>query len=117
MRTLIVAAAAALISIAPPPSAAAPKAEQPSECSWYWDIAITARAYAMEGVERETTRRAVWRVFATPVDRMRAIGNAVVDAVYSTPWAENERPGDLAGKLQQACLETGDMDKILGTAL
>jgi hypothetical protein len=113
----LLAAAAIAAAMTPPPVASAPKAEHPAECGWYWDIAITARAQAMEGVERETTRRAIWRVFVTKEERVREIGNAVIDAVFSTPWAETEHAGELAKKIQDACMESGDMDSVLGTSL
>lgn len=117
MRTLFLAVTTALIFAAPPPVAAAPKAQHAAECSWYWDIAITARASAMEGVALDATRRIVWRIFSTKIERMREIADLVVDAAHATPWAPEERPGELAKKIADACGENGDMDRYLGTRL
>lgn len=121
MKRLVIAAAiAALVPVST--AVCAPKAKSAEECEWFWDIAITARANAMERVDREVTRRVIWRVFVpvgADADRERgiAIGNLVVDAAYSTPWAAGETPGHLAGKLKAACLgKVGDMDGVLGTS-
>lgn len=110
MNRLIAAAAVAFAASA---AVAAPKAQHPNECHWYWDVAITARAAAMEGIERETSRRVIWRIFTTEVERVKEIANLVVDTAHTRPRKPDEKAGDFAAELSRACSENGDMDAIL----
>lgn len=125
IKRAILAALAALLVFVMTPAGAAPKAGHPGECRWLWDIALTARAAAMEGVPRETVRRVVWRIYgfapAVPAEdktRLRELGNAVVDAAGSAARPQAETAGDFAGELRTMCLDRdGDMDEILGMGL
>lgn len=113
---LAVAVATSILSL---PAHAAPSAVHPSECEYFWDIAITARGMATERVPLESMRRITWRIFNAKDDpRVIEIGNAIVDAAAATPFKEGEHAADFAGELQQACLlRGGDMDSVLGVKL
>jgi hypothetical protein len=73
---------------------------------------------ALEGLERETSRRVVWRIFETEDERMREIANLIVDVAHNAPAQEGEGAGRFAGVLKRACHEgMGDMDSVLGVSL
>lgn len=118
MRRILLAAACIAALLPPPAVIAAPRAEHIGECDFYWDIAITARGMAMAKVERELGRSVIWRIFNPQVDkRAIEIGNAIVDAAYSRPWAPNEHAGHFAAQLKSACYDGGNMDSVLGVRL
>lgn len=116
MRTTValvgIAAALAL------PASAAPRAEHPGECAFYWDIAITARAMAIVGVPKDTSRRVIWGIFVLDTDeRVASIADSIVDAAHAAPVLAGERAGVFATMLKGACLSGGNMDGVLGVSL
>lgn len=118
-RLLFIVAFALHLALAPLQASAWPKASSVAECTWLWDLALTARGAAMQGIARETTRGMIWRIFVTPPEDQdgRTLGNAIVDAAYSTPWKDDEHAGDFPLRLRAACLLNGDMDAVLGVGL
>ena len=122
MRTmkavLLWAVVLSLAAIATQPAGAAPRAQSVGEYRWLWDVALTARAQAMEGVPVETTRRVITRIFEIPNDRIGAIVAAVIDAAHGIPWTADEAAGEFARRIGNACVaNAGDLDGVLGTRL
>ena len=106
------ATAALLVALAPP-AAAAPKAD-PRECPGYTDVALVARALAMDDIDAERTARIMERIYNT-------LGNARVQQIVHSivTAAQRDRSataGEFARRLGEACVRGGgDMDAVLGT--
>lgn len=115
MKRLLLAVAV-LFVIAPPVTRAAPHAKSEGECQFFWDVALTARAMAMEGIRREQAQRVIDRIYNTGADaRVRAIVQTIVGAAQ---MARSDPAGAFARELATACLkQNGNMDAILGASL
>lgn len=111
-RSLAVAALALAIPLAVP-AAAAPKAD-PRECPGYTDVALVARALAMDDIDAPRSARILARIYDTQGDaRVEDIVRAIVAAAQRDKSAA---AGEFARRLARACVYgAGDMDAVLGT--
>lgn len=101
--TLMACAASALL--------AAPKARTPQECTIAADMAVSARAMAMHGLEREKADRLLVTMYEPIPGRGANLMLAITDAAYRSESV----PKDFSQKLFHACMQnTGDMDSVLG---
>ena len=80
-------------------------------CHWYWDLAVTSRAMAVEGIPVERTRGVIWRIFRSPNSQVISNGNRIIDLVYS-PVGQKE---EFVSTLGRVCEENdGRLEGVLG---
>lgn len=93
---------------------AAPKAH-PAECEAFWDMAITARAMALERASREQILGVFRRVWQPTTEmRIKDIQLAIAEAAMRE---RNMGAAEFANRLAHACVSRmGDMDAVLGSA-
>lgn len=93
---------------------AAPRAQTQDECMVFADMALVARALAIERVDKTTTVKAVARIYDLPDLRLVQIAAAVIELGYR----DKREAKDMAAALGRTCLTTGgNMDSILGVSL
>lgn len=114
MKKLFCAIAAAALFVVAAPSSAAPKAINAAECQYFWDVAITARAIAMDDIPLERNSRILARMFETRGDRR--VDDIIREIIAAAHRSATAVAGEFARSLATVCLQrNGDMDDVLGT--
>jgi hypothetical protein len=97
---------------------AAPRAGTPQECSIYSDVAIVARALAIEHIKREQRARLYGMIYEavliiTPSERLPEVSETI-GAIDKAAAAAHESALDFSRRLLAVCNRTrGDMDSVL----
>lgn len=90
---------------------AAPRVSSAEECATLADLAITARAMALEELERDKAERLVARIYIADSERPRELMRLVLEAAY----ASKASPLEFARSFYATCVGNGgNVDGILG---
>lgn len=119
-RNLVACALAALLSlfVVPPPAAAQDSKPQltPRGCGVLADMALTARALAVEKIEISLGRRLMRAIYPGYAQEEHAA--QLLERVTTMAYGRTEAPMELARLVAEACMKTqGDQDATLGTQI
>jgi len=93
---------------------AAPRLGSSDECLAYADMALMARAAAVEGIDKDAISRAIGHAYSITTPRAAQIAALVIDAAYK----DKRRPFDFGQMFLQTCLgNQGNVDAILGVSV
>lgn len=103
---VVLSIAAVVVLAAPPPVTRG----HPADCSYFSDMAVTARALAIEGVKKEITAKIFGHVYDLNAPFRPEIAAEIIKAAYRS----SDEPQLFAGKLRFLCSrQNGEMQQIL----
>lgn len=96
-----------------------PRAQSPSECAVFADLALVAGAAAKQGLAPKAVMAMALDMYVfKDAERFKAMAEAVIRGAYGFIARKGGEPKDFANALGQTCMSTGgDMTPFLGTSV